>query len=82
MAYSDPSKHDAHPKVRAGALFVAAAVTLSPRCGWVVWSSSPLAKSIRSYLGIIHRLGLLAKSSLASKLASGFRVFIRIFNDS
>ena len=29
-----------------------------------------MVKSIKSYLGIIHRLGLLAKSSLASKLTS------------
>jgi hypothetical protein len=28
MAHSGPSKHDAHLKARAGALFVAAAVTL------------------------------------------------------
>jgi hypothetical protein len=39
-----------------------------------------MAKSIKSYLGIIHRLGLLAKRSLASKLTSICRVFRRIFN--
>jgi hypothetical protein len=41
-----------------------------------------MVKSIKSYLGIIHRLGLLAKSSLASKLTSSCRVFRRIFKQT
>ena len=42
-----------------------------------------MAKSIKSYLGIIHRLGLLAKVVLLASLpfgTSSCRVFRRIFN--
>jgi hypothetical protein len=38
----------------------------------------PDGEVLQGHLGIIRRLGLLAKSSFASKLASGCRVFRRI----
>jgi hypothetical protein len=81
MAYPDPSKHDAHPEVWAGALFVAAAVTSPPHhCGAGGWSGAQARwwSSPGAAHALACRSGLRAKAVWRAGLRS-CRICIRIF---